>query len=384
VESAPYLVQAVVFEGRSAREVAAQHGISKSWLCELVARYRADQDEGLIPRSRRPKHSPNRISAAVEDEIVELRKFLSEEGFDEGAVTIQAHLLRRHREAPAVSSIWRVLNRRGFVVPQPQKRPKSCDHRFEAKLPNELWQMDVTHVPMARGKEAEVLNLLDDHSRLCPGSRAFWVVGAPDVVATFADAGQEYGLPAKVLSDNGAIFTAAYRNGRCLTEIVLGAHGVEFSHSRPYHPQTCGKVERFHQTLKKYLAARRLPRSIEELQEHLDTFRHYYNEERPHRANRRHTPAEAYAARVKAAPKGLPAQSYLHYRIRNDRVDQHGKITLRYEGVLRHLGVGNAHNGERVVALVADRDVRVLSVEGELLGHYIIDPAKKYQAKVKN
>jgi transposase InsO family protein len=242
VESAPYLVKAVVFEGRSVREVAAQHGISKTWLYELVARFRADEDEGLVPRSRRPRSSPNRISAAIEDEIVALRKFLGEEGFDDGAVTIQSHLLRHHQVAPAVSSIWRVLHRRGFVVPQPEKRPKSADGHFEAALPNELWQMDVTHVPMARGREAEVLNVLDDHSRLCPASRAFWVAGSPDVVATFADAGQEYGLPARVLSDNGAIFTAAYRNGRCLTEIVLGAHGIEFSHSRPYHPQTCGKV----------------------------------------------------------------------------------------------------------------------------------------------
>jgi len=257
VRSARYLVRAVVFEHRSVREVARAHGVSKTWLYELVARYRDGGDAALEPRSRRPTRSPTRISGAFEDEIVELRKLLSEEGFDAGAVTIQSHLLRRHDAAPAVSSIWRVLNRRGFVTPQPQKRPKSSYVRFEADLPNERWQMDMTHVELADGRIVEVLNVIDDHSRLCVASRAFSVVTAPDVVAVFADATSAYGLPASVLSDNGAIFTAAYRKGRCLTEVVLAAQGINFRHSRPYHPQTCGKVERFHQTEKKYLAARR-------------------------------------------------------------------------------------------------------------------------------
>ena len=381
MHSTRYLVQSVVFEHRSVREVARAHGVSKTWLYELVARYRAGGESALEPRSRRPHSSPSRITPALEDEIVELRKFLSEEGFDAGAVTIQAHLLRRHERAPAVSSIWRVLNRRGFVTPQPQKRPKSSYVRFMADLPNELWQMDVTHVDLSRGRVAEVLNIVDDHSRLCVASVAFAVVSAPDVVATFARAAEVYGLPASVLTDNGAVFTAAYRKGRCLTEIILEAHGIDMRHSRPYHPQTCGKVERFHQTEKKYVSKRRRPRSIEELQSHLDVFRAYYNDVRPHRAINRRTPTETFAARIRAAPPGAKRTPFLHYRIRNDRVDKHGKITLRYAGVLRHLGVGHAHNGSRVVALVADRDVRVLSEAGELLGHYVIDPAKKYQAK---
>ena len=383
MRSARYLVRAVVFEHRSVREVARAHGVSKTWLYELVARYRDGGDTALEPRSRRPTRSPTRISGAFEDEIVELRKLLSEEGFDAGAVTIQSHLLRRHDAAPAVSSIWRVLNRRGFVTPQPQKRPKSSYVRFEADLPNERWQMDMTHVELADGRIVEVLNVIDDHSRLCVASRAFSVVTAPDVVAVFADATSAYGLPASVLSDNGAIFTAAYRKGRCLTEVVLAAQGINFRHSRPYHPQTCGKVERFHQTEKKYLAARRAPRSVPELQRRLDTFTAYYNEVRPHRAKGRRTPAEAYAARLKASPPGVPAMPFLHYRIRRDRVDNNGKITLRYAGRLRHLSIGHAHKGQRVLALVADRDVRVLSEAGELLGHYLIDPAKNYQAKLR-
>jgi transposase InsO family protein len=275
-----------------------------------------------------------------------------------------------------------VLVRRGFVILEPHKRPKSSYVTFEADLPNQRWQMDMTHVEIGEGRLVEVLNVIDDHSRLCVASRAFPVVQATDVVTVFADATSTYGLPASVLSDNGAIFTAAYRNGRCITEIVLEAHGIEFRHSRPYHPETCGKVERFHQTEKKYLRQHDPAGSIADLQSQLDAFRAYYNDVRPHRAKGRRTPAEAYAARLKASPPRAPEAPFLHYRIRNDRVDKNGKITLRYEGRLRHLSVGRAHKGRRVLALVADQDVRVLSDDGELLGHYRIDPAKDYQAKL--
>jgi len=243
--SASYLVRAVVLEQRSVREVAAAHGVSKTWLYELVARYRAGGDEALVPKSRRPLTSPRRIDQELEDEIVRLRKSLAEDGFDAGAVTIQAHLLARHPSPPAVSSIWRVLNRRGFVVPQPQKRPKSSYVRFEAELPNQRWQMDMTHVAIEADRHLEVLNVIDDHSRLCVASVAFEVVAATDVVAVFTEAAQRHGLPASVLTDNGAIFTAAYRNGRCLTEIVLEGYGVAMHHSRPYHPAVSRGVRNF-------------------------------------------------------------------------------------------------------------------------------------------
>ena len=383
MDSAGYLVRAVVLEKRSVREVASAHGVSKTWLYELVARYREGGDEALAPRSKRPRSSPIRVPDAVEDEIVQLRKSLEEEGFDAGAVTIHAHLTRRHGQAPAVSSIWRVLQRRGFVTPQPQKRPKSSSVRFEADLPNERWQMDMTHVELGNGLGVEVLNIIDDHSRLCVASRAFKVVKVEDVVSTFADAAATWGLPASVLSDNGAIFTASYRKGRCLTEIVLEAQGIEFRHSRPYHPQTCGKVERFHQTVKKYLAKQDPASSPRQLQAQLDRFSRYYNEVRPHRAKGRRTPAEAFSARVKATPTGSPETPYSHYRIRRDRVDATGKVTLRHEGRLIHLGVGRAHRRKRVVLLVADRDVRVLSEQGELLSHLTIDPTKRYQRQHK-
>ena len=137
MDLARYLVTAVLVEGRSAREVAKSHGVSKSWVYELLARYRAEGEAGLVPRSKRPMRSPRRIADLFEDEIVAMRKELTDMGFDAGPQTIYTHLAGRHGEVPSVSTIWRILKARGFVTPQPQKRPRSSYIRFVAELPNQ-------------------------------------------------------------------------------------------------------------------------------------------------------------------------------------------------------------------------------------------------------
>jgi transposase len=141
MDLAGYVIKAVLVEGRSVKEVCEAHDISRSWLYELIARYRELGDEGLKPQSRRPRSSPTRVAPATEDEIVALRKELTDLGVDAGAHTIHYHLQRRHRRRrrplPSVATIWRVLSRRGFVMPQPRKRPKSSWRRFQAELPNE-------------------------------------------------------------------------------------------------------------------------------------------------------------------------------------------------------------------------------------------------------
>jgi transposase InsO family protein len=383
MDLAGYVINAVLVEGRSVKEVCEAHEISRSWLYELIARYRELGEEGLKPQSKRPHSSPMRVAASIEDEIVALRKQLTELGVDAGAHTIHYHLQVRHRRrrraVPSVATIWRVLSRRGFVTPQPQKRPRSSWRRFQAELPNECWQADTTHWALADGTDVEILNILDDHSRLLVASRAFVTTKATDVVETFHRGASEQGFPASMLTDNGAIFTAEARNGTCAIELELIALGIDYKHSRPYHPQTCGKVERFHQTLKKWLANQPRPATIAGLQAQLDRFRRYYNEVRPHRALGRRTPAQAFAARTKATPRrpGLvvPAQ----HRVRRDRVDKTGKVTLRYQSRLRHLGIGRRYAGTRVLLLVADRNVRVIDNDGELLAQFTIDPTKTYQ-----
>ena len=278
------VVTAVKELGRSKSEVARDYRVSRRWVHEIVRHYEAEGEAGLEPRSRRPLRSPQQTSVSLEEEIVELRKALSEQGLDAGAHTIAFHLERRHGSAPAPSTIWRVLTRRGFVTPQPQKRPRSSFIRFEADQPNERWQADITHWELLDGSEVEILNIIDDHSRLCVASDARAITKGADVVQSFHTAFAAHGFPASVLTDNAAVFAGGPRGGgRCAIEVELGALGVAHRHSTPYHPQTCGKVERFHQTEKKWLAKHPKAKDIEVLQELIDRFRSYYNAERPHR-----------------------------------------------------------------------------------------------------
>ena len=373
-----FLIETHLRTGRPLTELARAHGVHRSWLYKLLARYRREGEAGLEPRSRRPHRSPSRIADRYEDEIVALRKELSDNGFDAGAETIRTHLLRRHESVPSVSTIWRVLKARGFVTPEPHKRPRSSFTRFVAEFPNECWQADVTHVEVAEGVVFEVLNIIDDHSRLCVASRVFVSVRSPDVVRSLHRAAAGYGYPASFLSDNGAVFTASKLGGFGAMEAELLALGISSKHSRPYHPQTCGKVERFHQTMKRYLAKQDPADSKKQLQGQLDRFVAYYNHIRPHRGIGRRTPAAVFDAREKAVPRG-PRIEAGGYRVRHDKIDKTGSVTLRYRGRLHHIGVGRAYRGWRVILLVAGRDVRILGLDGSPLRHLRLDPTIDYQ-----
>lgn len=374
-----YLVEAHLREGRSVAELAATHGVHRSWIYKLLARYRAGGDEALAPRSRRPHRCAAAVGHEVEEAILRLRKQLNEDGLDAGAATIAWHLERGGGPVPSVSTIWRVLKRRGFVVPQPHKRPKSSFIRFCAALPNECWQSDMTHWALGDESSVEIVNFIDDHSRLCVASVALRVTRATDVAEIFIAAAQRHGTPASVLSDNGCIYTAKHRGGKVVMETLLETLGVAYKHSRPYHPQTCGKVERFHQTVKKFLAKQPPPADLAELQAQLDRFVAYYNDARPHRGIGRRIPREVFDAKVKAHP--LTAVPNTHFRVRHDKVDKTGCVTLRYESRLLHIGVGRAYKGQRLLLLVADRDVRVVTKDGELIRHLTLDPSRNYQGQ---
>jgi transposase InsO family protein len=382
---AQLVVTAVLVEGRSKSEVARDYGVSRRWVITLVQRFLTEGEPGLVPRSRRPHRSPARTPQAVEDEILALRKQLDRGGHEAGAATIAAHLHQRHGPdgVPAVSTIWRILSARGFVTPQPHKRPKSSYRRFTADAPNERWQLDITHYRLADGSEVEILNMIDDHSRLAVASTARRIFTAGDVDTAFAAATSAYGDPASLLSDNGAVFTGVpRRGGRVALEVTCHARGIRFTHSRPYHPQTCGKVERFHQTLKKWLDHQPRPATVGQLQGLLDHFRDYYNTVRPHRAVGRRTPTQAYTARPKAVPTGTPIDTG-HYRVRHDRIDRAGVITLRHNSRLHHIGLGRRHAGTRVLVLARDLHIRVLSTDGELLRELTLDPNRDYQPQAR-
>jgi transposase InsO family protein len=382
MSKAQLVITAVVLEGRSKSEVARDYDVSRQWVQQLCKRYATVGDAAYRPRSRRPHHSPQATTIEVEDRIILLRKTLTRRGLDAGADTIAAHLATDPSipNVPAISTIWRILKRRGFVTPQPHKRPRSSWKRFEAELPNQRWQADATHWHLAHGGGAEILNIIDDHSRLAIASLARRTITGPDVTTTFTTALCTWGPPASVLTDNGAVFTGQpRRGGRTALEITLGTLGIRYLNSRPYHPQTCGKIERFHQTQKKWLTAHPAA-TLAQLQILLDEFTDYYNTVRPHRAIGRTTPIQAFNARPKATPTGylIPA----HCRVRTDTIDAAGVITIRYNSRLHHIGLGKRRTGTKVTVLIDDRDIRVLDRDtGQLIRKLVLDPTRDYQPR---
>jgi hypothetical protein len=195
----------------------------------------------------------------------------------------------------------------------------------------------------------------------------------------FRSAAETWGSPASVLSDNGNAYTTWHRGGPNAFQRELLSRGIRFINSRPYHPQTCGKVERFHQTLKLFLAKQNPPATLAELQAQIDRFVAYYNDQRPHRARGRITPRAAFEARDKARPTATAIHIGAGVRVRRDRVDRHGKVSLRYRTRMHHIGIGKAHKGKRVTMLIDDLDIRVLSEDGEALRELVLDPSKDYQ-----
>ncbi len=367
----------VVSARMSATAVAAEHGISRQHLQRLLRRYRDGGLDALEPRSRRPRSNPRQTPDQVRERIVGLRLELTAGGLDAGPVTIAWHLEREALATPSTSTIRRILHAAGLVVPEPRKRPRSSWIRFEASAPNELWQSDFTHWRLADGTEVEICSWLDDHSCYLLGCTAFGRVSGDDVVATFTAAGEANGWPAATLTDNAAVYTSRFTGGRNGFEYLLAYLGIRQKNGTPGRPQTQGKIERFHQTLKRWLERQPAPRSVVELQAQLDAFRLNYNEHRPHRAIGRITPAEAYAARPKTQPAGRSAPG--HFRLRYDLIDRGGRMTLRRAGRLHHLGVGAAHASRRVLAIVDEREVTVVALEtGEVLSTHHIEPGRIY------
>jgi len=238
----------VVAGEMSVTAAAVASGMSRQYLHRLLGRYREGGLEALEPRSRRPRSNPGRTPEEVRERIVALRTELAARGLDAGPVTIAWHLGREGQPVPSTSTIRRLLHAAGLVTPAPHKRPRSSWIRFEAAAPNRVWQSDVTHWRLADGSEVEICSWLDDHSRFLLGCTAFRRVGGDDVVATFSAAGDAHGWPAATLTDNGAVYTSRFTGGRNGFEYLLAYLGVRQKNGAPGHPQTQGKIERFHQT----------------------------------------------------------------------------------------------------------------------------------------
>lgn len=349
-------------------EFCRMHGISRDWFYEIRRRYAAEGDAGLEVRSRAPLTIANRTPLTVEDLIVTLRKQLVDDGLDAGPETIKWHLERCGVDAPHASTIWRILQRRGFIDPNPKKAPRTRWTRFAAERVNEMWQTDATHTTLADGTDVDIVNIVDDCSRTCIRSHA---VNGPTTTAdawdAFVAAVTTYGIPACVLSDNGKAFTST------LFTDNLKQLGVTTTNSRPYHPQTCGKVERFHQTLKKWLNAHPTPTTITELQTLLDTFTNHYNTRRPHRSLGRRTPTDVYTTTPKAAPDpiSLLDTTTVHHNTvdRNGRVEIPGPVSIT---------IGAAHTAKTATTIRTGNHAHVF-INNTLARQLTINPNQRSQ-----
>ena len=387
------VITAVVIESCPVREVAASYGVSKSWIYLLLDRYRRVGEAAFEPRSRRPKTVPTTTPGEVVDLILEYREKLAATGLDAGPDTIGWHLAHHHGVTVSRATIARYLAKAGLVVPEPKKRPKSSYIRFAAAMPNETWQSDFTHYRLTRpdgapGADCEILTWLDDCSRYALSVTAHPRVTGPIVLATFTDTVAAHGIPASTLTDNGMVFTtrlsqgkkgAGTRNG---FETELRRLNVVQKNGRPNHPTTQGKVERFQQTMKKWLRSQpEQPSSIDHLQALIDAFVEEYNEHRPHRSlDHRATPATIYTTRPKATPHTSDQDKNTHDRVRYDKVDKAGKITWRYHGQMYSIGIGRTPTGTRVIVLSQDLDTRIIdAATGELLRELTLDTTKRYQ-----
>lgn len=342
--------------------------ISRQTYYKYRRRYAAEGPAGLLERSRRPHRSPQLMSVAMEDRIVRLRKTL---GSDNGAQSIYWALVRAGTtEPPSTSAIHQALRRRGQVLPAPQKRPRSSYRRFVWPRPNDAWQMDATSWVLRSGESVTVMNVLDDHSRYAvsevadgPTAEAAWHV--------FLTACGILGLPARAMSDNGTCYTSRFGfGGQNVFELYLAQLGVRQIHSSPRHPQTCGKIERFHQTLKRWLTLQEPVEHHAELQEQLDTFLAYYNEGRPHRALAGATPAEAFAASEKALPGPPLKQVGSHLR----PVGAHGNVYV--DGY--RFSVGMQRAGSEVLVVRNGLEIAFFGPEG-LIQRQVIIPGRNNQ-----
>jgi transposase InsO family protein len=323
VSKARLIITAVVVEGRSPSEVARTYGVARSWIYTLLARYRTEGDTAFEPRTRRPRTRPAATPTATIELIATLRRRLSAQGLDAGADTIVWHLQHHHQITISRATVYRTIRAAGLITPEPKKKPKSSYIRFQAEQPNETWQADFTHHRLADGADTEILTWLDDHSRYALSVTAHQRVTGPLVVSTFRETTARHGVPFSTLTDNGLVFTTRFSNlGRTShngLETELVKLRVRQKNSRPNHPTTCGKVERFQQTMKKWLRAQPAAATIDELQTRIDAFVDNYNHHRPNRSlDHRSTPAVAYSTRPKAEPGNTNIDT--EFRVRRDRI----------------------------------------------------------------
>ncbi|MGW5748662.1 IS481 family transposase [Amycolatopsis sp. NPDC003861] len=341
-----------------------EHDVSRSVFHKYLARFRDEGSDGFTRRSTAPHHHPTALGAPVTEAVLRTRKELGEQGLDNGPISIRWRLEDTHQPPiPSQSSIYRILRDHGQITPQPRKKPRTR-RRFEYADPNGCWQIDGMQHHLADGTKVCIIQILDDHSRLDVGTYA---ADSENTTATWAALQQAfagYGLPVRLLSDNGLAFTGKHRGRMVELERHLAGLGITSIASTPRHPQTCGKNERLHQTLRTWLAARPPADTLAQLQELLDEYRQVYNHRR-HQSLGGDTPQQRYDARPKAVhPTGPHRPSGLTTR----PVSATGVIA--FSGcsiVLGRTWAGRTASvywqGDRVTIMIGDTVARQLTLD---------------------
>jgi transposase InsO family protein len=358
----------------------ARVGCSRSAFYSYVTRFRADGVDGLFPRSRRPGTSPGRVAPGLEDEIVRLRKSLDDDGWDNGADSIRFKLEELATAGdgwgpgwvlPSRATINRVLARRGQLVAVPQRRPRSATRRFQADHPNTRWQMDGFQTSLSDGTTVVVLHLLDDCSRYDLALNAVGSENAADVWDTFTAAVAEHGLPRVLLTDNGTAFSGRRRGWLSALEQNLSVLGVNHITSSIAHPQTCGKCERGHRTVLKWLRKRTFA-TLADLNTALATYQTINNERRRRVHLDGLTPAQRYRLGPKDGPAGEPVDRVI---VNTVQVGTNGAVTIDTISV----GVGRRYSGTPVTYIRRGQATTIFNRDG-LVAEFQITAKTGYQS----
>ena len=330
-------------EGANRRALCRRFGISPTTGYRWLHRYRAAGAAGLQDRSRRPHHSPHRTPAPIEQQVLAIHAAHPAWGGRKIRATLEAQWQAQRNRAPlpSASTITAILRRHDRLAP-PEQAPPAAWHRFERPVPNELWQMDFKgHFPLLRGGRCHPLTLLDDHSRFCLGLVACANERQQTVQGQLTQIFTRYGLPHVILADNGPPWGAATTPPvQTALTVWLLRLGVRVIHGRPYHPQTQGKVERFHRTLQAEVLRDRSLLDLATCQRHFTAWRTVYNCERPHEALGDRPPVSRYQPSPRPFPTELPPIEYAPGAVVR-RVQAKGEITLHG----RTYPVGRAFRG---------------------------------------
>lgn len=348
-----------------------EHGLSRDTFYRLVHRFGVEGAGGFSPRSSAPHRRPTALGPQVAEAVLRARKELTEQGWDNGPISI---LWRLERDGvtpvPSRASIYRILVDRGQIVPAPKKRPKVSGTRFEFPDPNACWQIDGMDHQLADGTGVCILQIIDDHSRLDVGTFAARSENQDDTWTALRRAITTYGLPAHLLSDNAKAFSGKCRGYLAEVERHLAKLGVSTIASSPNHPKTCGKNERVHQTLQRWLAARPTPATLAQLQQLLDEFRTGYNQRR-HQGLNGHTPQHRYHARAKAT---IPDQQTSPAGSTQRRVSATGVIAFSGHSII----IGRRW-ARHTATLYWQTDRLAIMINNELVGRLTLNRAVRYQ-----